>query len=167
MLKHLHIPIFLLTFAIGIVGSHDLMIRAKLAPPFPIYMRQDLERVSYMNKKTMGTCSLVLAIISLVPMLWLPSSLSATELFVVVCILLSIVAAILGFISRKESKGTAITGIVIAIISCLLLCFSLIGLTAYKSATDCVDNGDETSTCKYMGQEIQVPNRYLTPEQYQ
>ena len=53
MLKHLHIPIFLLTFAIGIVRSHDLMIRAKLAPPFPIYMRQGLERVSYMNKKTL------------------------------------------------------------------------------------------------------------------
>ena len=37
-------------FAIGIVRSHDLMTRAKLAPPFPIYIGQDLERVSYMKK---------------------------------------------------------------------------------------------------------------------
>ena len=37
-------------FAIGIVGGHVPMTRAKLAPPFPIYIGQDLERVSYMKK---------------------------------------------------------------------------------------------------------------------
>lgn len=37
-------------FAIGIVGFGHPMTRAKLAPPFPIYMGQDLERVSYMKK---------------------------------------------------------------------------------------------------------------------
>ena len=40
-------------FAIGIVGSSYPMTRAKLAPPFPIYIGQDLERVSYMRKKTL------------------------------------------------------------------------------------------------------------------
>lgn len=38
-------------FAIGIVGSHDPMTRAKLAPPFPIYIGQDLERVSTMKRR--------------------------------------------------------------------------------------------------------------------
>ena len=37
-------------FAIGIVGFGHPMTRAKLAPPFPIYIGQDLERVSYMKK---------------------------------------------------------------------------------------------------------------------
>lgn len=40
-------------FAIGIVGFVHLMIRAKLAPPLPIfYLGQDLERVSKMVKKS-------------------------------------------------------------------------------------------------------------------
>ena len=42
----------LLTFAIGIVGFGHPMTRAKLAPPFPIYIGQDLERVSKMVKKS-------------------------------------------------------------------------------------------------------------------
>ena len=37
-------------FAIGIVGFGHPTTRAKLAPPFPIYMRQGLERVSFMKK---------------------------------------------------------------------------------------------------------------------
>ena len=40
-------------FAIGIVGFGHPMTRAKLAPPFPIYIGQDAERVSYMRKKTL------------------------------------------------------------------------------------------------------------------
>lgn len=39
-------------FAIGIVGFGHPMTRAKLAPPFPIYIGQDLERVSKMVKKS-------------------------------------------------------------------------------------------------------------------
>lgn len=42
----------LLIFAIGIVGFGHPMTRAKLAPPFPIYIGQDLERVSKMVKKS-------------------------------------------------------------------------------------------------------------------
>lgn len=34
----------------GIVGSHEPMIRANLVPPFPISLGQDLERTSYMAK---------------------------------------------------------------------------------------------------------------------
>jgi hypothetical protein len=37
MVKNLCISILLLTFAIGIVGFGHPMIRAKLAPPFPIF----------------------------------------------------------------------------------------------------------------------------------
>lgn len=37
-------------FAIGIVGFGHPMTRAKLAPPFPFYLGQDLERVSIMKK---------------------------------------------------------------------------------------------------------------------
>lgn len=50
MMKYLHIPILLLIFAIGIVGFGHPMTRAKLAPPFPVYIGQDIERVSKMRK---------------------------------------------------------------------------------------------------------------------
>lgn len=51
MVKYLHILILFAIFAAGIVGGHDPMTRAKLAPPFPFYTGQDIERASKMTKK--------------------------------------------------------------------------------------------------------------------
>lgn len=52
-LKNLETFSILCIFVIGIVGSGHPMIRAKLAPPFPIYIGQELERASFMKKKTL------------------------------------------------------------------------------------------------------------------
>lgn len=49
MLKHLHIPIFLLTFAKGIVGFGHPMIREYLIPPFPFNEDKVVERISKMK----------------------------------------------------------------------------------------------------------------------
>ena len=51
MLKHLHIPIFLLTFAIGIVRSHDLMIRELSTSPFPINKVDITKKLKDMPKR--------------------------------------------------------------------------------------------------------------------
>ena len=51
-MKKFVVSIFMLNFAIGIVGGHVPMIRAKLAPPFPfVYLGQDLERASEMKEE--------------------------------------------------------------------------------------------------------------------
>ena len=51
MLKHLHIPIFLLIFAIGIVRSHDLMIRELSTSPFPINKVDITKKLKDMPKR--------------------------------------------------------------------------------------------------------------------
>lgn len=117
------------------------------------------------NKKKMAIASLIISIISLTPFIILPDSLSGTQIFVIVGILLAIAGAILGFVSKSEAKGLAIAGIVIGIISCVILCFSLICFIGIKNATNCVDNGNGTATCDYLGQELEAPISYLTEEQ--
>lgn len=115
--------------------------------------------------KKLAIASLVVSIMSLVPIIITPDSLTGAEIFVVVGIFLGVIGIVLGFIGRKEAKGLAISGIVIGIITCVILCISLIGFSAIKNATDCVDNGDETSTCNYMDQDLEVPNSMLREDQ--
>ncbi len=118
-----------------------------------------------MDKKKMGTASLVLSLVSLFPLLLSPSNIKTAEIFVVVFVILAIASIILGFMSKKEAKGLAISGIVIGIISLIFLCLALIGFVGISNATNCIDNGDETSTCMYNGVEIEVPNIYLREDQ--
>ena len=117
------------------------------------------------NKKKIAVASLTMSLLSLVPVIISPESLTGTMAFVAVGILFAIVGVILGFIGKSASKGLSISGIVIGIISFGFLCMALVGFMAIKNVTDCVDNGDQTSTCNYMGVEIEVPNGMLSEEQ--
>lgn len=51
MLKHLHIPIFLLIFAIGIVGSSYPMTRELSTSPFPVNKVDITKKLKYMPKR--------------------------------------------------------------------------------------------------------------------
>ena len=117
------------------------------------------------NKKKFAVASLVLSLLSLAPLRVLPDSMKGAQIFVCIGILLGIVGVVLGIVGKSASKKLAISGIVIGAISCAILCFTLVGFMAMENATDCVDNGDGTSTCKYIGQEINVPNSMLSEEQ--
>lgn len=117
------------------------------------------------NKKKLAIVSLIMSIVSLTPLIIAPDSLTGAQIFVIIGILLAIVGAVLGFVCKSDAKGLSIAGIVIGIISCAILCFSLIGFIGIKNATNCVDNGNGMATCDYMGQELEVPTSYLTEEQ--
>jgi len=117
------------------------------------------------NKK-FAIASLVMSIISLIPVIISPDSLSGAQIFVIIGIFCAIIAIVLGFLGKSASKGLAISGIVIGVLSCIVLCLAMIGFFGIKSATDCVDNGDETSTCSYLGEELIVPNSMLSEEQF-
>ena len=117
------------------------------------------------NKKKIAIAAFVVSILSLLPLIILPSSITSAMVVVGVGILFAIAGVILGFIGKSGSKGLSISAIVIGIISCLVLCLSLLGLSVIKSVTDCVDNGDGFSTCTYMGEEIELPNEMLTDDQ--
>lgn len=118
------------------------------------------------NKKNFGTISLVLAILSVVvPTIISLDSLNAELIFVTVFLLFGIASVVFGFLGKKESKGLSIAGIVIGIISIILLCIGLAGMLMYKSATDCVDNGNKTSTCVIFGEKIEIPSSYLNDDQ--
>lgn len=117
------------------------------------------------NKKKFGVASLIVSILSLIPLVITPDSLTGAQIFVVIGVVLGIIGVILGVIGKSVSKGLSISGIVIGIVSCVILCFSLIGFFVIKDATDCIDNGNETSTCNYFGEEIEVPNSMLREDQ--
>jgi len=117
------------------------------------------------TKKKLAIASLVASILSLIPNIVLPESLSLAQILIIVCIFIALAGVVLGFIGKSEAKGLSIAGIIIGIISCILLCFSLIGFFGMQNATDCVDKGNGFSTCNYLGQEIEVPNEYLREDQ--
>ncbi len=118
-----------------------------------------------MSKKNMATASLVLSLVSVIPLIIGPDSLSGQMIFSIVGIIFGIIAIVLGFIGKSESKGKAIAGIVIGIISTVVLCFALVGFNAIKGATDCVDQGNGISKCKLYGEDFEVPTSFLTEEQ--
>ena len=117
------------------------------------------------NKKKIAIASLIVSILSLIPLIITPDSLTGTLIFIILGIFMGIIGGILGFIGKSEAKGLSISGIVIGIISCVVLCFSLVGFSVIKDATDCVDNGDETATCNYLGEELEVPTSMLREDQ--
>ena len=117
------------------------------------------------NKKKFAVASLVLSLLSLAPLMVFASSMTGIQVCSCIGILLCIVGVILGIVGKDGSKKLAISGIVIGILSFTVLCFLLVGSMIIKNATDCVDNGDDTSTCKYGGQEINIPNSILSEEQ--
>ena len=117
------------------------------------------------KKKRMAKASLVLSIISLIPLIINLNNLIAAEVLIIVGIIIAIVSVILGFTAKSEAKGLSIAGIIVGIFSLIVLCITLMGFLAIKNVKDCVDKGNNTATCSYMGQEIEVPIPYLTEEQ--
>ena len=119
-----------------------------------------------MNKKTFATLSLILAIISILTLVFTTGTIERATLFVGIGLALSVISIVFGFIGKSEAKGLSIAGIIIGILSFVLVGLSLIGLIGMKNATDCVDNGNGTSKCVYMGTEIEVPNNFIKDSQW-
>lgn len=101
------------------------------------------------------------------------------EIFALICFFGSI---ILGAISLKEIKKKALSGKLFAVLGIVLptVFFVLIMIIhiivnadeAKKGfycgmATQCVDNGDGTSTCQVNGEDFECPNDGLDPNQYE
>ena len=118
-----------------------------------------------MNKKSLAIASLVLAIVSLIPLILSPDTLSAASTFALIGVFIAIAAIVLGFIGKSASKGFGIAGIVIGVIAAGLLGLAVLGFGAMKNATNCVDLGNGMSKCEYAGQELEMPTPYVTEEQ--
>ena len=119
-----------------------------------------------MNKKNLAVASLVLSIMALViPNVWLPGSIDTAMIFCVVFVFVAIAGVVCGFMGKIASKGIGITGIVIGIIAVAILAFAMIGFAGMKNATNCVDQGNGSSKCEYMGQEVEVPTPYVREDQ--
>ncbi len=115
--------------------------------------------------RRLAVASLVLALIALIPFIYLPSNIKVAMAIVVICILVAVVGVVLGFLGKKQDKGIAIAGTIIGFVAIFILCITLFGLVVIKDAKDCVVKDDEVSTCEYMGQEIEIPNVLLTDDQ--
>ena len=118
-----------------------------------------------MDKKKMAVASLTLSLVSLIPVVISPNSLTGALIFCIVGIFLGIIGVVLGFLGKSASKGLAISGIIIGIVSCLILCVALVGFAGMANSTDCVDNGDGTATCDFMGEKIEIPTDMLREDQ--
>lgn len=117
-----------------------------------------------MNKKTCAILSLVLAILPVI-VLFLNVSLSTLKTITLIAIVVEIAAIVLGFVSKKEAKGMAIAGIIIGFLVIVLFAFELIGIKGMTEAKNCVDQGNGTAICEFMGKELEVPMQYLTEDQ--
>ena len=126
---------------------------------------KEREVILVKNKKTFGILSLILAIISLIPIIFVPDSLNGAQIFTTVALILAIMAVVFGFIGKKDSKGMSIAAIIIGIISTIVMILALFGFLMYSKVTDCIDNGNGTSTCMFGGQEMEVPTSYLEESQ--
>ena len=118
-----------------------------------------------MNKKSIAIASLILAIISLVPMIFAPNSLDGAIIYTIVFIIIAVVAVILGFVGKSASKGLGVAGIVIGMISVVLLGLAVFGYFGMKNATNCVDQGNGTYKCELLGQETEVPASFVREDQ--
>lgn len=107
------------------------------------------------------------------------------KLGLAICVIFAIVAFVLGIISRKQikksnekGKGMALTSLILGIIMFIWTGYTLIIMYAIEDiefndqimcsqVTDCVDNGDGTSTCSFAGvYEIPCSTDVLTEEQF-
>ena len=117
------------------------------------------------KKKNLAIISLALSIIAFIPAFILPKSLEASQIFCLVFILIALIGIILGFLSRKEAKPIAVSGIVFGILAIILLGVIMFALFQIKNTKDCIDNGDGSATCEIWDDEIKLPIEYLTEEQ--
>ncbi len=119
------------------------------------------------NKKNLATISLVLALVSLIPLIITPANLMGSIIFVVLAIVFAILAIIFGFISKSSAKGKAIAGIAIGVISAVFMFFALLGFLMMGKAKNCTNIDDNTATCEIAGQKIEIPRVFLKEEQYE
>ena len=117
------------------------------------------------KKKKISLVALILSLISLIPMVVLPSSYNGALVFIIVGLLVGIVAIVLGIIGLKGEKVQAILGIVFGAISSLVLMLSLIGIGAIGQFTDCEDKGDGIAVCSFQGEEMEIPTSLLREDQ--
>ena len=59
----------------------------------------------------------------------------------------------------------ALAGIIIGFIAIVLFALELIGIKGMTEAKNCVDQGNGTAICEFMGKELEVPMEYLTEDQ--
>jgi len=102
-----------------------------------------------------------------------------------IIILISIVAIVCGFIGRSQikktnekGKGLALTAIILGFIVCIFSAYTMLIFSAIKDVnfndttlcpkvSNCVDNGDGTSTCDFQDiYEIPCSTENLTSEQF-
>lgn len=137
------------------------------------------------NKKNlMSIVSLVAVIVALIILVVWPDGDTAT-IGLGITILVSIVAIVCGFIgksqikkTKEKGKGLALTAIILGFIACILAAYTMFILSAIKDvnfndtticpkASDCVDNGDGTSTCSFQGvYDVPCSTKNLTSEQF-
>lgn len=132
-----------------------------------------------MEKKTntLAIVALVLLIVN-VALLWVPSDLIEPTYVIVGMVVLAIIQTIIAGIAKKQIRanenekgmGMAKTCFVLGILAAVFFSISLFGLYIINNdemrnnyicpqATNCVDNGDGTSTCKFSGDDIICNNK--------
>ena len=131
----------------------------------------------------LAVASLVLAVLAALVMVFWPDDTANTGcLLMVVCGIAAVVCAIVSYSqikkSKEEGKGMATAGLIIGIIMALLglmvvFMFEAIKDVSFndqvycKQVTNCVDNGNGTSTCLFMDQlEMPCTTEYLTETQF-
>lgn len=119
--------------------------------------------------------SLVIALISLIAVIFFPENLVIVGASI--CIIIAVISIVLGFVGRKQikssnekGKGLALAGIIIGFVTVIWSGLGIFGFLAMQDINfndsslcpmdnyvkDCVDNGDGTSTCKYM-EQLEIP----------
>ena len=132
-----------------------------------------------MEKKTntLAIVALVLLIVN-VALLWVPSDLIEPTYVIVGMVVLAIIQTIVAGVAKKQIRanenekgmGMAKTCFVLGILAAVFFSISLFGLYIINNdemrnnyicpqATNCVDNGDGTSTCKFSGDDIICNNK--------
>lgn len=132
-----------------------------------------------MEQKTnrLTIVALVLLIVNVL-LLWVPNDLVEPTYVIIGMVVLAIVQTIVAGIAKKQIRangnekgmGMAKTCFVLGILSAVFFSISLFGLYILANdemrnnficpqATNCVDNGDGTSTCKFSGNDIICNNK--------
>ena len=79
-------------------------------------------------------------------------------MFVIAAMVCELLAIIFGFIGKKAAKGMSIAGIIIGIIMFIISIIVFAGFKLIMSAKDCVDNGNDTATCKLLDNDVESFN---------
>ena len=133
-----------------------------------------------MEQKTnsLAIAAIVIAVVNVV-LLFMPEIDGVPTTYIIVGMLvLAIVQIVVASVAKKQiakdntqkGMGLAKTGLTLGILAAVFLSISLLGLYILNNdemrntyicpqATDCVDNGDGTSTCKFSGNDIICNNK--------